>query len=515
MSDTSISQLQVLDWGLLEYGEALMLQEALVSERIAELSPDRLILVEHPPVVTIGRSGGSHDLREPEKAIKLKGASIFHVDRGGMATFHGPGQLVAYPIVKLTMKDLRLYLQMLLDTVATVLESYGLACEFRQGKPGVWTGPAKIASVGIACRRWVTYHGIALNVNADLHWFDSINPCGDPEAKVTSMERELGHAPDMAEVKDRFTEAFCQIFGYSRPPEVRQRPTERPSWLVLTAPCPESIDRMESELSRLRLSTVCQSARCPNLGECFGRGTATFMILGSTCTRRCAFCAVDKGKPDKVDEGEPERVAQAVQLLRLTHAVITSVTRDDLSDGGAEHFAMTVEMIRKCCPGVTVEVLVPDFSGSLAALQKVCEVRPDVFNHNVETVQRLYPLVRPQAKYRRSLGILEYASKQGLVVKSGIMLGLGETEHEILETITELRRRGCSFLTLGQYLAPTGDHVPVARFVSPAEFEGWAEIARSTGFKRVAAGPLVRSSYRAGEMASSTTPQLKSLLSKE
>jgi lipoic acid synthetase len=192
---------------------------------------------------------------------------------------------------------------------------------------------------------------------------------------------------------------------------------------------------------------------------------------------------VDKGRPDEVDEGEPERVALAVQLLRLKHVVITSVTRDDLPDGGAAHFVMTIEMIRKLCPGVTVEVLVPDFGGSLTALQKTCDARPDVFNHNVETVARLYPLVRPRARYRRSLGILEYAGRQHLVVKSGIMLGLGETEKEILETITDLRRTGCACLTLGQYLSPSKDHLPVARYVSPSEFEKWTEIARSAGFK--------------------------------
>jgi lipoyl synthase len=514
MTDASISDLQVLDWGLLAYGDALKLQEALVSERIAELSPDRLILVEHPPVVTIGRSGSPDDLRESEEAINRKGASVFRVDRGGMATFHGPGQLVAYPIVKLQTKDLRHYQQMLLETVTAVLQSYGLDTEFRHGKPGVWTGPAKIASVGIACRRWVTYHGVALNVNADLHWFDSINPCGDPEGKVTSMERELGQSIDMVEVKNRFTESFCRVFRYFSRPEVRQRPVGKPSWLVLSPSCAESVDRMELQLSRLRLSTVCQSARCPNLGECFGRGTATFMILGATCTRTCRFCAVDTGKPDAVDVGEPERVALAVQLLGLEHAVITSVTRDDLSDGGAEHFTKTVEMIRRNCPGVSVEVLVPDFRGSLEALQRICDSRPDVFNHNVETVKRLNPIVRPLARYQRSLGILEYAAKQRLVVKSGIMLGLGETAQEILETITDLRRTGCSFLTIGQYLAPSTKHFPVARYVSPAEFEEWAEIARSVGFKEVAAGPLVRSSYRAGEMASSVRQPLRSFQSK-
>ncbi len=500
MNDASTSHLQVLDWGILPYGKALKLQEALVSERLAEISPDRLAVVEHPPVITIGRSGSLKDLRDPEDVLNRRGALVFRVDRGGMTTFHGPGQLVAYPILKLKMKDLHLYLKMLLDTVAAVLRSHGLNPEFKRGKPGIWTGSGKIASVGIAARRWVTYHGIALNVNTDLDWFDTINTCGNPDEKVTSMERELGRPVDLTEVKDRFIETFCRVFGYPTRPELHKRPNERPPWLVLPAPNIEALDRMRAVLACLRLGTVCENAHCPNLGECFGRGTATFMILGGTCTRRCRFCAVDKGVPGPVDKGEPERVAKAVQLLRLKHAVITSVTRGDLSDGGAGHFVRTIEMIRRRCPGVSVEVLVPDFGGSPAALRQICDARPDVFGHNVETVARLYPLVRPQAQYQRSLQILEYAVRQNLVVKSGIMLGLGETVYEILETITDLGRTGCSSLTLGQYLPPSKDHLPAARYISPQEFETWAETARSAGLKKVAAGPLVRSSYRADEM---------------
>ena len=339
-------------------------------------------------------------------------------------------------------------------------------------------------------------------MNTDLHWFDTINPCGNPDEKMTSMDRELGHPLDLTEVKDRFIETFCKVFGYSARSEVRQRPKERPPWLVLPIPDIEALDLMKSVLTRLRLSTVCESANCPNLGECFGRGTATFMILGDICTRGCRFCGVDKGVPGPVDKGEPERVAEAVQLLGLKHAVITSVTRDDLPDGGAAHFARTIETIRKRCPGVSVEVLVPDFGGSLPALRELCDARPDVFGHNVETVARLYPLVRPMARYRRSLEILEYAAARSLAAKSGIMLGLGETEGEIDETISDLRRTGCTSLTLGQYLPPSKEHLPAARYVSPQEFEIRAETARSAGFKEVAAGPLVRSSYRADEMIS-------------
>jgi lipoic acid synthetase len=487
----------------------LKLQEALVSERLAEISPDRLVMVEHPPVITIGRSGSLKDLRDSEAVLNRRGALVFLVDRGGMTTFHGPGQLVAYPILKLKIKDLHLYLKMLLDTVAEMLCSYGLNPEFKGGRPGVWTGPAKIASVGISARRWVTYHGIALNVNTDLRWFDTIKPCGNPDEKITSMERELGCPLDITEVKDRFVETFCRVFSYPARPEVRQRPRERPPWLVLPAPKIEALDRMRAVLAPLHLGTVCENAHCPNLGECFGRGTATFMILGGTCTRRCRFCAVDKGVPGPVDKGEPERVARAVQLLGLKHAVITSATRDDLSDGGAGHFVRTIEMIRRRWPGASVEVLVPDFGGSLPALRLICNARPDVFGHNMETVARLYPLVRPRARYRRSLQVLEHAIRRDLVVKSGIMLGLGETEREILETITELGRMGCSSLTLGQYLPPSKDHLPVARYISPQEFDRWAETARSAGFKEVAAGPLVRSSYHADEMISHLSKPLE------
>ncbi|MGC8491007.1 MAG: lipoyl synthase [Syntrophobacteraceae bacterium] len=500
--DDSTSRLQFLDWGLLPYAEAMKLQEALVSERMAEISPDRLVVVEHPPVITIGRSGSLKDLRESEEALGRRGASLFRADRGGMTTFHGPGQLVAYPVVKLKVKDLHLYLKMLLDSVSALLCSYGLVPELKSGRPGVWTRAAKIASVGIAVRSWVAYHGIALNVNTDLSWFEAITPCGNPDEKITSMECELGRPLDLGEVKDRFAQIFCRVFGYSIQSKSCGGPSERPPWLVLPAPKREDLERMGSVLSTHSLGTVCEGADCPNIGECFARGTATFMILGGACTRRCRFCAVDKTIPDPVDRGEPERVARAVEHLRLKHAVITSVTRDDLPDGGAAHFVRTIERIRKRCPGVSVEFLVPDFAGSLAALREVCGSGPEVLAHNLETVSRLYPLVRPGAEYKRSLQILEYAAGRGLIVKSGLMLGLGESECEVLETIADLRRAGCSSLTLGQYLSPSADHLPVARYIRPQEFEQWAEIARSAGFKRVAAGPLVRSSYHADEMSS-------------
>jgi lipoic acid synthetase len=500
--DNSTTRLQFLDWGLLPYAEAVKLQEALVSERIAGISTDRLVVVEHPPVITIGRSGSVKDLRESEEALARRGASLFRVDRGGMTTFHGPGQLVAYPIVKLKVKDLHLYLKMLLDTISALLCGYGLVPERKSGSPGVWTGSAKIASVGIAVRSWVAYHGIALNVNTDLQWFEAITPCGNPDEKITSMERELGRPLELGEVKDRFAEIFCRVFGYCMRPKLNRGANERPPWLVLPAPKREDMERMGKVLSSHRLGTVCEDADCPNIGECFGRGTATFMILGGACTRGCRFCSVAKSSPDPVDKDEPERVAMAVEHLGLKHAVITSVTRDDLPDGGAGHFKSTIEMIRKRCPGVSVECLVPDFGGSPAALREVCDSGPEVFGHNLETVSRLYPLVRPGAVYKRSLQILEYAAGRGLIVKSGLMLGLGETECEVLEALADLGRAGCSSLTLGQYLPPSAAHLRVARYILPQEFEQWAQVARAAGFKRVAAGPLVRSSYHADERIS-------------
>jgi lipoic acid synthetase len=458
------------------------------------------VFVEHPSVITIGRGGSLKDLCVQPEALRRKKVSLHRADRGGKATFHGPGQLVLYPILKLGEKDLHAFLRRLLDSLAGVLRGYGLIPELKIGNPGVWVGGAKIASVGIAVRKWVTYHGIALNISTDLDGFNLIVPCGQADEEITSIENKIGNRVDPSEVKKRFIQSFCRLFGYELFSENFNDSNRHPSWLLRPSPDMTALDRMETRLRNLNLATVCQSAHCPNLGECFGRGTATFMILGTHCTRRCRFCAVDKGIPGPVDENEPIRVAQAVRLLRLNHAVVTSVTRDDLPDGGAAQFVQTIRQIRKTCKEVYVEVLVPDFNGSVKALQRVCESRPDVFNHNIETVARLYAVVRPVAKYQRSLALLKYAYGQGLLVKSGLMLGLGETQNEIKKTLLDLKHAGCAALTLGQYLAPSKDHLPVVRYVSPKEFQMWDETAREMGFTAVAAGPLVRSSYRADAM---------------
>ncbi len=495
------SILEVIDLGRLDYDRAYAIQRRLVEERIKDAAPDRLLLVEHPPVITMGRSAGDSDLLVGETALRDKGVPLVRTDRGGKATFHGPGQLVAYPILKLRDKDLHAYLERLLGVVAAVLEAYGLSPELGVRGPGVWVGGAKIASVGMAVRKWVTYHGVALNVNTDLHWFNLINPCGYAEERMTSMKKALGVEMDYQAVSECFVREFCRAFSCRPSAEKREGPGTRPVWLRVPAPDSRTFDRMEQLLSRLRLGTVCQEANCPNMGECFTRGTSTFMILGTVCTRACRYCAVAKGVPQPPDPDEPARVAQAVAILGIRHAVITSVTRDDLADGGADQFVRIVAAIREQCPRVSVEVLVPDFGGCEEALSRVCDARPDVFNHNIEVVRRLFSQVRPKARYGRSLRVLRQAADAGLPAKSGLMLGLGETAREIEETLADLRNAGCRYLTLGQYLAPSKDHAPIDRYVSPAEFAHWAQKARAMGFFDVASGPLVRSSYRAEDMA--------------
>ena len=272
-----------------------------------------------------------------------------------------------------------------------------------------------------------------------------------------------------------------------------------PQWMRRPITTDEKFPDVSKLLESLQLNTVCSSAKCPNRHECWNRGTATVMILGNTCTRNCRFCNVNTGRPDPVDAGEPARVAEAAKRLNLRHIVITSVTRDDLSDGGAAAFAATIRAVKEAMPGASVEVLTPDF---VEHLDIVLDARPDVFNHNLETVKRLQAVIRPQASYEKSLATLRHAAERvGSMVKSGLMLGLGETDEEIFQALEDLYAAGVRLLTLGQYLAPTREHYPVDRFVSPEHFDELAAKARLMGFEGVAAGPLVRSSYRADELA--------------
>jgi len=282
-------------------------------------------------------------------------------------------------------------------------------------------------------------------------------------------------------------------------PMIQILPPRRPEWLKAKAPVGPNYHELKVLTNRLRLHTVCESARCPNIGECWEQRTATFMILGDVCTRRCGFCAVPKGAPNPVDYEEPERVAAAAAELDLEYAVVTSVNRDDRKDGGAEIFARTICAIRRLRPGCRVEVLVPDFQGSLEALETVMQARPDVLNHNMETVPRLYRQVRPGARYEQSLRLIATAHRldSSVATKSGMMLGLGENRDEIVNTMCDLVRHDCQILTLGQYLRPSLDHLPIARYVSPDEFSELKYEGERIGFSHVEAGPLVRSSYHA------------------
>ncbi|MEP6698264.1 MAG: lipoyl synthase [Verrucomicrobiota bacterium] len=276
---------------------------------------------------------------------------------------------------------------------------------------------------------------------------------------------------------------------------------QKPPWIKVRLPSNPVFFSTKALISDLRLHTVCESAQCPNRWECWSQGTATMMIAGDRCTRACGFCAVTTAKPFALEEDEPQRVAEAVRRMKLKHVVITAVARDDLKDGGANHFARTIAAIRQMDPSIVIEVLVPDFHAQDWCIQIVLDAAPEIFNHNMETVERLTPAVRSRAKYPTSLEVLRKAKKLSpkVVTKSGVMLGLGEKESELFQTMDDLRDAGCQVLTLGQYLRPTPQHLPVVEFVAPDRFEAYGAIARAKGFEHVASGPLVRSSYHAAD----------------
>jgi lipoic acid synthetase len=335
--------------------------------------------------------------------------------------------------------------------------------------------------------------------------------------KVAGLLERAGFVEDALSVRLQMVDGeldnfvFCnkenkgtsrKIMGGILPHEEKKSRIRKPGWLKLKLPAGPDYELVRSLISNSALHTVCQEARCPNQWECFARRTATFLIMGPRCTRNCRFCAVQHGPLGPPDPEEPFRVAEAAQSLGLRYVVVTSVTRDDLPDGGAANFAATIRAIRKKIPDVQIEVLIPDFQGHLEPLHTVVEAHPDVLNHNIETIERLYPSVRPGAAYKRSVQLLRRAKgcDASLPIKSGLMFGLGESREEMHQTLRDLLDAGCTLLTLGQYLQPSADHIPVERFVTPAEFDNWKEIALAMGFSRVASGPLVRSSYHAKDL---------------
>lgn len=523
--------------GRLPYQEAWDLQRAFHEGRAeGRARDDYLLLLEHPPTYTLGRSGREENLLIPPAELARLGAEVHHVDRGGDVTFHGPGQLVGYPIVHLgPAPDPVAYVRNLERALILTLGDLGVSAWAEPGYTGVWTAAGKVAAIGVRSARGVTMHGFALNVGADLSWFRHIVPCGI-DRPVTDLSQIAARPVAIEEVVERLVPRFAETLGYSAvetqlapftrgtgrggvsfevdrlasgeaagsalPPAPDGRlpgEPERPDWMRVRVDLGRGYRGVRRLVDGLQLHTVCQEAGCPNIYECWAAGTATFLLLGGVCTRACSFCDVPTGRPGPVDPDEPARVAEAVARLNLRHAVLTSVDRDDLPDGGAGVFAAAIRHIRERVPGCAVEVLVPDFRGDAGALETVAAERPEVLNHNTETVLRLQREVRTAANYGRSLALLARARAlhPGGLVKSGLIVGLGETREEVLGTLADLRAVGVDVVTIGQYLRPTPRHRAIHRYVTPAEFAEYAAVGEGLGLPHVESGPLVRSSYRA------------------
>lgn len=485
----------------------LQLRDAKISER--EFS-DCLITVEHEHVYTVGRGVPFQNVVGEKSNIPWH-----EISRGGEATYHGPGQLVVYPIFNLEDhgKDVHVFLRKLEQVTIHALAKFGIAGIVRTGLTGVWLQNKhgeykKIASIGIGLKRWVSYHGIAINLNPELSYFDAISPCGLETGTMTSIKEVLSNTrqyiPSMDELREGLIDSFLEIFDLARDkPTARAAKKPRPAWLKVKAPGSPDFQKTNEIVRAQRLVTVCEEAHCPNIGECWTHHTATFMIMGELCTRRCSFCAVKDGAIENLqplDPFEPLRVATAVKQLNLQHVVITSVNRDDLDDMGAEHFNQTVKAIVQQSANCKVELLIPDMRGKKELVRTILKSNlVSVLNHNVETVPSLYKSVRPGAIFERSLNVLAWAKELSphSKTKSGLMLGLGETWGEVLEVMDHLREAGCEILTLGQYLQPTKKQLPVQRYITPEEFVEYKQEADKRGFSYVESGPLVRSSYHA------------------
>ncbi|MCU1493341.1 MAG: lipB [Acidimicrobiaceae bacterium] len=547
--------------GRVRYDDALALQHALF-RRSGE---EHLLLLEHGHVYTLGvRARPEHVIDDPAAF----GAELVRADRGGDVTYHGPGQLVGYPIVSVPMGPgaIPAYVHAVEQLVIDALADLGLPGTGRvPGSPGVWVDPEsesarKICAIGVRVSKGRSMHGFALNVDPDMAMFAHIVPCGIADRPVTSLARE-GLGVSMGDIVDAVAArapAALALGGSSGPLRIERQdasgaerpavaPTtssagtapsrpdavpivlrvgarsldkrlaaagvdpaaglglgeRKPAWLRVEARMGEDYLGLRKTVRGLGLVTVCEEAGCPNIYECWADGTATFMINGERCTRACGFCLVDTRHPLALDPAEPERVAEAVERMGLAHAVVTAVARDDLEDGGAGAFAATITAIRDRCPGTSVEVLISDCKGQDAALRTIFEAAPDVLNHNLETVLRLQRAVRPSASYARSLSVLGRAKAAGLTVKSGMILGMGETETEVHGALADLRAVGVDIVTVGQYLRPSAAHLPVARWWTPDEFARVRDVAVAMGFAHVQASPLTRSSYHARDAARS------------
>jgi lipoyl synthase len=561
--------------GRVHYAEALALQEALFTHGTQQ----HLLLLEHPHVFTHGPSADlATNLLVDPAAV---GATLVAVNRGGDVTYHGPGQLVGYPVLTLPPKhgrgsgltDTVAYVRAVEQVVIDSLAELGLANAGRLREyPGVWVDPdgprpRKICAIGVRLSRGRTMHGFALNVTTDMRYLrEHIVPCGISDLPVTSLAEE-GIDVAMERVADVVARraAACWTTGRMERQDVawRHRPedlsafsrgegpgaavrsaadhgvgtaladrpvqvgepvrllgrlgragveggldisTRKPDWLRPKVHHGPEVLSLKRTVRDLGLVTVCEEAGCPNLSDCWADGTATLMILGERCTRACGFCLVDTRKPLPPQADEPARVAQAVARMGLAHAVVTMVARDDLADGGAAAVAATIAAIRAQTPDTRVEVLVSDFRGEREAIETVIAARPDVYNHNLETVARLQRAVRPSAGYARSLATLARAKAAGLTTKSGLVVGMGETDEEVDGALADLASIGCDIVTIGQYLRPTTHHLPVARWVHPETFRRFAEVGEAFGIRHVEASPLTRSSYHARQAADAAVP---------
>ena len=523
------SRLNVRWLGRVPYREALAVQTAMFKQS----SRQHLLMLEHQHVFTYGPNT---DLTKNLKCDPNQvGADLVKVNRGGDITYHGPGQLVVYPILNLAPKhgvngpaDMQAYVSDVEQLVIDTLVHLGVQNVGRfAGYPGVWVDvqsdqPKKICAIGVRVSRGRTMHGFALNVSTDLSYMrEHIVPCGIAEYPVTSL-RELGFEVTVQQVADVVSVLAAQRFAggeidrhdvaWSAAQGVEQVVREsasmqisarKPDWLRPHVNHGPEVLATKKTLRDLNLVTVCEEAGCPNLSECWADGTATMMVLGDRCTRACGFCLIDTRKPLAPDVNEPMRVAQAVAKMKLEHAVLTMVARDDLADGGMSHVAQCIREIRRASPITRVETLVSDAKGT-DALEVLFAERPDVLNHNIETVARLQRQVRPSAGYARSLSVLARAQAAGLVTKSGFMLGLGERQAEVEATLIDLAAVGVQIVTIGQYLRPSAEHLPVVRWADPAEFDFYKQFGESLGIKHVEASPLTRSSYHAKHAAEQT-----------
>lgn len=535
-SDRGSSHPLSIRWlGRVPYEEAWAVQRAL--HRYGRR--DHLLLLEHEHVFTYGPHADlDTNVRCDPASV---GAQLIAVDRGGDVTYHGPGQLVGYPIVSLpNAKGSIEHVRTVEDVIIASLVELGAVDPGRlDGYPGVWVDtnsdqPRKIAAIGVRLARGRTLHGFALNNTTDMTYMrEHIVACGIPDRPVTSLAEEgidiamstlvdvvsthaarvWGEGVERQDVQWRVRPddlaPFSRGAGPGTPVRLQQRaasaglhdeiPIEdrKPEWLRPIVRHGSEVLALRSTLRQLDLVTVCEDAGCPNLSECWSEGTATFMVLGERCTRACGFCLVDTRHPLAADAGEPLRVAEAVTRMGLEHVVLTMVARDDLSDGGMAHVAACVRAIREQSPTSTIETLISDVRGSATSLEVLLEAQPDVVNHNVETVPRLQRVVRPSAGYARSLAVLARSAGRVAATKSGIIVGMGERDDEVDGVLADLAAVGCDIVTIGQYLRPTSNHLPVARWVEPERFERWIERGRDLGIAHVESSPLTRSSHHA------------------